>query len=227
MADGDFFIWDGDTLFSLYIPPLREARGGTLTDRDFYDIADSLGVEAAAIKAVVEIETGKNHEGFHTEGRPLVNFDLGLFRRAAARRGVNMAKAQQEHPETFASLNIPRYGSHQDAHYARFDGAMAIDSVAAIESTFWGLFQIGGFNWKLCGASSHADFVERMSRSEYDQLILFANFIRNTGLLNHLRTRNWSAFARLYNGPGYASKGYHTRMAAAYARNKRTMQPRQ
>lgn len=226
IMSGNFYIFEGDTLFSAYIPVIDLPHSGPLTDEDFREIADSLDVEPAAIKAVVEIETGSTRAGFHTDGRPLVNFDLGLFRRAAARRGISLSQAQREYPATFSALNIPRYGSHQAAHYARLDGAMAIDSVAAIESTFWGMFQIGGFNWRLTGATSHEDFVRRVSRSEYDQLVLFANFIRNTGLLRHLRARNWSAFAKLYNGPGYAARGYHTRMAAAYRRYSREMEAR-
>lgn len=223
LVDDCFYVLDGDTIFSLFIPPIELPHSGPLTDADFFEIADSLGVEAAAIKAVVEIETGRTRAGFHSEGHPLVNFDLGLFRRAAARRRVSLAGQAQAHPEVFAPLNIRRYGSQQAAHQARLDGAMAIDSIAAIEATFWGMFQIGGFNWQLAGATSHEDFVRRVSRSEYDQLVLFANFIRNTGLLKHLRSKNWSAFAKLYNGPGYAARGYHTRMAAAYNRYKRTM----
>lgn len=81
------------------------------------------------------------------------------------------------------------------------------------------MFQIGGFNWKKCGAESIDDFVERMSRSERDQLDLFAEFITRAGLLKHLQNKNWAAFARGYNGPSYASRGYHTRMASAYARH--------
>lgn len=222
LAAGNYFIFDGDTLFSRFLPPLEQPHRG-ITDADYYAIADSLGVEAAAIKAVVDIETGSNRTGFHSDGRPLVNFDLGIFKRIASQRGVSLAQGQRAYPETFSPLNIPRYGSHQAAHYARLDGALAIDSVAAIEATFWGMFQIAGFNWKLAGAANQQDFVDRVSRSEYDQLILFANFIRNSGLLKHLRTKNWTAFAKLYNGPGYARYGYHTRMANAYARNRRTM----
>lgn len=221
-ASDNYFVFDGDTLFSAFIPVIKQPHSGPLTDADFRAVADSLGVEVAAIKAVVDIETGRNHTGFHRDGRPLVNFDLGLFKRRAASRGVSLTRARSTHPETFAPLNITRYGSQQAAHYARLDGAMAIDSIAAIEATFWGMFQIGGFNWKLAGATSHQDFVARMSRSEYDQLILFANFIRNTGLLKYLRSKNWSAFARFYNGPGYASHGYHTRLAAAYARHRQS-----
>ena len=60
-----------------------------------------------------------------------------------------------------------------------------------------------------------------MSYSELEQLELFAAFIRNTGMLNDLRAKNWAAFARKYNGASYARRGYHTKMAAAYARFKK------
>ncbi len=226
IMEGNFFIFEGDTLFAAYIPPLEVPHSGPLTDTDFYEIADSLGVEAAAIKAVVEIETGNTHTGFSSDGKPLINFDPGLFRRAARRHGIQLSGMESSHPQAFAQLDIARYGSHQAAHQARLDAAMAIDSTAAIEATFWGMFQIGGFNWRLTGASSPSDFVRRMSRSGYDQLVLFANFIRNTGLLKHLRAKNWSAFAKLYNGPGYAARGYHRRMAAAYRRYRNELPER-
>lgn len=207
-------IIDGDTLHTSFIPRPKAPHSGPLTEADYEEIADSLGVEPAAIRAVVEIETGKTKTGFHAEGKPLINYDLTVFRRTAARRGINLAKHSQS--EAVQPLKISKYGSQQKAQQARLDAAMAIDSLAAIESTFWGMFQIGGFNWKLCGAESPQDFVERMSRSEYDQLELFANFIRNSGMLKYLKAKNWAAFAKMYNGPGYASRGYHTKMAAAY-----------
>jgi hypothetical protein len=59
-----------------------------------------------------------------------------------------------------------------------------------------------------------------MSYSELEQLELFAAFIRNTGMLNDIRNKNWSAFARKYNGASYAKRGYHTKMANAYAKFK-------
>lgn len=208
-------IIDGDTLHTSFIPKRNAPKhSGPLTDEDYNEIAANLGVEAAAIRAVVDIETGKTRTGFHAEGKPIINFDLPVFRRTAARMGINLSRHTSS--EALQGLKISKYGSQQKAQQARLDAAMAIDSIAAIESTFYGMFQIGGFNWKLCGAKSPQDFVERMSRSEYDQLELFANFIRNAGMLKYLKAKNWAAFAKMYNGPAYASRGYHTRMAAAY-----------
>lgn len=212
-------IGDADTLHTSFLPnPDALHHSGRITDADFRKVAADLGVETAAMRAIVDIETGRTHRGINPSGKPVINFDLPVFRRAAARRGVNLAK----HSKSVAlqGVNIKRYGNQQAAQHARLQAAMAIDSVAAIESTFWGMFQIGGFNWKLCGTTDRRQFVEMMSRSEYDQLLLFANYIRNTGLLPYLKNKNWSAFARAYNGPSYAQRRYHTRMAEAYKKYK-------
>lgn len=210
-----FILIEGDTLHTSFIPdPFAKKDSDKLTAKDYKEIAEELGVEVAAIRAIVDIETGKYHKGLYAEGKPVINFDLALFQRALQRRGVNLGKYSNS--PALQKLNIPKYGSLIAAQQARLDAAMEIDSVAAIESTFWGMFQIGGFNWKLCGAKSRQDFVELMSKSEFDQLRLFSKFIVNTGLVDLLRTKNWSRFARLYNGPSYATRGYHTRLAAAY-----------
>ena len=218
-TDGlDFAIGvDGDTI-ALELAP--EYRHGRLTEEDFAEVAAEMDVEVAAIKAVVEIEAGKTHQGFWTDGKPLINFDLAMFRRFAARNGVSLGKYRRSHAVVFTRPMAARYGSQQAAQQARLDAARTIHDLSAIQGTFWGMFQIGGFNWKKCGADSPDEFVRLMSRSERDQLELFAAFVRNSGLLPALKARNWSAFARGYNGPSYAARRYHTRMAAAYARFK-------
>ncbi len=188
----------------------------TLTEEDFREVAERLGVEVAAIKAVVEIEAGQTHEGFSAPGKPLINFDLSMFRRFAAKRGINLSKYSKSHAVVFNS-----HRGLQSRANRRLDAARTINPHAAIEGTFWGMFQIGGFNWDKCGCSSIEEFEERMSRSERDQLDMFAEFITSTGLVKHLRTKNWAAFARGYNGPAYARRAYHTRMAAAYNRHKK------
>ncbi|MDE6684684.1 MAG: N-acetylmuramidase family protein [Duncaniella sp.] len=187
-----------------------------LTEDDFREVAERIGVEVAAIKAIVDIEAGPSHEGFSAPGKPLINFDLTMFRRFATRRGVNLSKYSQSHSVVFNSHR----GSQIKAN-ARLDAARSIDSDAAVEGTFWGMFQIGGFNWKKCGAESLDDFVMRMSRSERDQLDMFVEFVDNSGLLKYLKSKDWESFARGYNGPAYARRNYHTRMASAYARHSR------
>ncbi len=191
-----------------------------LTDDDYREVAEMLGVETAAIKAVVDIEAGREHQGFYAPGLPIINFDLTMFRQHARRAGINLSRYSRSHAVVFAAPNARRYGSTQAAQQERLRMARTIDEKTAVQGTFWGMFQIGGFNWKLCGCSSLEEFVTRMSRSERDQLELFANFIKSIGIDKALARKDWSAFARRYNGPSYASRGYHTRMAAAYKRHK-------
>lgn len=217
----NYVVVDGDTVHVNFLPSDESLRHGRLTERDFEEVAAELGVEVAAIKAVTEIEAGRTHNGFWAEGKPLINFDLGVYRARAARRGVNLKKYASSHAVVFNRPNTARYGSQQAAQQARLDAAMSIDSISAIEGTFWGMFQIGGFNYARCGAASHSDFVRLMSRSERDQLELFAEFVRRSGLLPALQKKDWRTFARGYNGPSYASRGYHTRLAASYAKHAR------
>ncbi|HAF23464.1 MAG TPA: hypothetical protein DCK93_11245, partial [Blastocatellia bacterium] len=53
-------------------------------------------------------------------------------------------------------------------------------------------------------------------RSEADQLDSFVRFVDVNGLAKYLRTKNWAAFARGYNGPKYKINPYDTKLAAAY-----------
>lgn len=206
-------------------PQHHEANPGSivrLTEEDYRDVAARLGVEVATIKAVVEIEAGPSHEGFFKAGLPLINFDMSMYRKFAGKKGINLSKYYKSHAVVFARPSASRYGSTQAAQQERLRVARTIDNATAIQGCFWGMFQIGGFNWRKCGCSTIDEFVERMSRSEREQLELFADFMINTGMVQHLKTKNWSAFARSYNGPSYASRGYHTRLANSYAKHLRS-----
>lgn len=206
----DYIVVDRDTIRFDFETMLRAQP---LTEQDYVDVARELGVEVAAIKAVVEIETGRTRRGFNPDATPVINFDLTVFRSIATRRHIPLGRYSKSHSVVFSRSAS---GTQQRAQHARLSAAMEIDSIAAIEGTFWGMFQIGGFNWKRCGAKSHYDFMERMWRNEREQLELFAEFLRRSGLLKHLQAKNWTAFARGYNGPSYAANSYHTRLARAY-----------
>lgn len=201
--------------------PEKDADGFMrLTEQDYREVAEELGVEVAAIKAVVDIEAGAAHRGFWAPGKPIINFDLSMYRRYAAKRGVSLSAAKKKSPVIFRRPDVRRYGSQQAGQQARLDAARAIDDASAIEGTFWGMFQIGGFNWKKLGFSSPMEMAEAMSKSEREQLEIFARFITEFNMLDALRSKNWLGFALKYNGPRARARGYHTRMARAYAKHK-------
>jgi hypothetical protein len=77
-----------------------------------------------------------------------------------------------------------------------------------------------GFNWKALGYESLQEFVNRMYESEGQHLDAFVRYVKVNDLGRFLRTKNWAAFAKGYNGADYARNKYDTKMAQAYARHK-------
>lgn len=216
-------IWLDSAYFSHWYKltdPVADRPWDRLTEEDYIEVAAELGVEVPAIKAVVDIETGRTHQGFWKKGKALINFDLAMYRKYAPRNGVNLKSAKKKQPVIFRSPDVRKYGSQQAAQYARFEAAMEINPAAAIEGCFWGMFQIGGFNWKICGCRSAAEFLERVNRSEREQLELFAAYCRARGLVKYIQKKDWAAFSLRYNGPGYKKRGYHKKMAEAYKKFK-------
>ena len=187
-----------------------EERYLHLTEADFLVVAKELDIEVAAIKAVVEIEAGAAMKGFWAPGIPEINFDTTMY---------SKYKSKAESKEGAKDEKVPAgLKGYALKEWTQLINARKTNAMGANLGTFWGMFQIGGFNYKLCGCSNVNEFVRRMAFSELEQLQLFAAFISNTGMVKYLQNKDWSGFARRYNGPSYAKRGYHTKMAKAYAK---------
>lgn len=116
--------------------------------------------------------------------------------------------------------------------YLRLINAYRLNANAALQSCSWGKFQIMGQNFKLCGMRSAEDFVKKMCESESGQIQLLTGFIRKKplawknpknkalgkeiSLWDAVKTKNWRAIAFNYNGPGYETYAYHTKLENAY-----------
>ena len=184
----------------------------TLQEADYQRVAEELGVEIAAIKAVVLIEAGAALEGFLAPGVPVINFDPTMYQKMKS-KDTRKAPKDAKIPDGIKSA----YGRKE---WQQLINARKVNIDKANMGTFWGMFQIGGFNYKICGCESVDEFVEKMSESEVAQLELFAKLIVNAKQVEYLRRKDWSGFARRYNGPSYAKRGYHTKMANAYRKFK-------
>lgn len=182
-------------------------------------MARQLGVEEAALRAVVEVECS-SRGGFLSDGRPRILFEGHIFWKRLAARGIDPASIAASNPD----ILYPRW-TH--AHYRggkgeweRLERAMGICEEAAVESASWGLFQIMGFHWKTCGCTSPSDFRYRMERSEREQMALALRFLEKTGIAKHLKTKDWCTFVLRYNGSGYKKNRYDEKLVAAYHRYK-------
>ncbi|MCO5157514.1 MAG: N-acetylmuramidase family protein [Aquamicrobium sp.] len=185
-----------------------------LSDGDVRTIAGYLGCHVAAVRAVIQVESAGR--AFGNDKRPIILNEPHVFYRelgpdAKRDRAVREGLA-------YAKWGAKPYPRSQPERYAWLKKAMTIDEAAALKSCSWGLGQVMGFNHKVCGFDTVQAFVEAMKYSEGAHLYAIARFIVSKGLQRHLKAKNWSSFAKGYNGSGYAKHGYHTKLAAAYAR---------
>lgn len=176
-------------------------------------LAENLGVESAALRAVLTVESGVF--GFDKSKRPKALFERHHFYKHLKGKPDVLQQAVN------AGLAYPDWGEKpypkgSDAVYAEIEAACNLDLDAALLSVSWGLGQIMGSNYKLVGCDSVQQMVEQAKESEIAQLKQMANFIKSTGLLDELQRKDWAAFAKGYNGPKYAVNGYDTKLAAAY-----------
>lgn len=57
---------------------IEKSNSGRLIDEDFTQVAELLGCEPAALKAVQQVETG-GRGGFFSPGRPAILFEGHIF----------------------------------------------------------------------------------------------------------------------------------------------------
>ena len=180
---------------------------GKLTPQGIRHAAGVCGCEVAAIQAVIDVEAAG--DGFLSDGRPKILFERHVFHRLTGGRFDVI--------NPLVSDRKPGGYNVRDS-YTKLYIALQLDADAAVQSASWGIGQLMGFNWQLCGERSLHGFLLAMHHNEDAQLALMAQFIRSVGADDELRRRDWAGFARIYNGPAYARNSYDTKLAAAYKR---------
>lgn len=174
-------------------------------------VAGYLGCETAMVRALIEVES--KNAGFE-DGRPIILNEYHWFYRLTS--GASRDRAVMERL-AYPDWDINRYPRSQEARYDWLAKAVRIDKEAALKSCSWGLGQVMGFNHDTCGFPTAEEFVRAMMHSKGAQLMVIARFIVGNRLQRHLRNKNWSAFARGYNGRGYRRNDYHNKLRRKYA----------
>lgn len=180
------------------------------------EAAATARIPAAALLAVAEVESGGQTDVL-IDGRrePLIRWEGHYFHMLLPE--PLRARAVREKLASPRAGEIPNPSS-QARRYEILRRAMAIDEAAALSSASWGIGQVMGANWRLCGYPDVQALVATARRSVAGQIEVMMRFIQGAGLADELRRLDWAAFARVYNGPAYARNRYDTRMKAAYER---------
>ncbi|QIG67788.1 endolysin [Rhizobium phage RHph_Y38] len=179
--------------------------------------ANVLQVEYATLAAVVQVESN-GVLGAWINGRlePIIRYEGHYFDRLCnpAKRDA-ARKAGVSSPEAGKIAN-PK---SQEDRWKLVLKAAQIDKDAAFQSCSYGIGQVMGSHWSALGYPSLDDFLRKVRSGFEGQLEVMAKFIIKNGLVDEMRNRDFSGFARGYNGPKYRKYKYDTAMASAYAAN--------
>lgn len=188
-----------------------------LTNEMIKDLSIRLGLEPALLKAVQLVEAA-GRDGFLADGRPQILFEGHIMYKEVHKKFPDRDLAYL--CKRYSTIFFPKWdkskylgGVHE---YKRLELAKEIDEECALKSASWGMFQIMGFNHKICGCQDVYDFVHKMSESHEKQLELMYYFMHNSGCLKNLKEKDWAGFAKKYNGPGYAQNAYDQKLRNAY-----------
>jgi hypothetical protein len=175
-------------------------------------LAHALDVKISALRAVATVESAGAGFLAAPDDRPKILFEGHIFHR------LTQGRFSAAHPTlSFRKWTRAHYAKNQPAEWQRLERASQLDRPAALQSASWGMFQIMGFNYPLCGFTDVEAFVAQQKAGATEQLECFTRFITREVFLKPLRKLDWAGFAKQYNGPAFAANQYDRKMAAAFA----------
>ncbi|MGZ2487157.1 hypothetical protein ACVITL_005742 [Rhizobium pisi] len=175
-----------------------------------------LGTDPVAALAVWYVESGGRS---FMPGRPILRFENHVL---FDNWGKNHAAEFDLHFKFGTRNGVPgkRYENHefrvgdsgpfqklhdgrQGTEYAALGLAQSLSGAeAGCLSASWGGAQIMGFNYDVCGFASAEQMVSAFSADERWQVLAFADFCRDKGLIEKIKTESWNDFGAIYNGNG-------------------------
>lgn len=191
-----------------------------MTARAPVDVAVSamqLNVDTAALGAVLQVETSGS--GFLPDGRPRILLERHKVWAATSPAQRVLLGAQDCNPTPGGYATGPDADARGAGEWVRFERVAAVvgDEVAA-QCCSWGLGQVMGANYATCGFTNAVGLMFASALNERAQLDVMMRFIQaQPGMLGALRAKQWTAFARAYNGPNFAINQYDTKLSDAYA----------
>lgn len=183
--------------------------------------AKRLGVEVAALRAILEKESSGS--GFNADGTPKILYERHImFRRLCVNVGVlKTGLLAKQYPDL---VNSRGYGAGGYGKYSeqpkKLERAASIDRTSALESCSWGIAQIMGYHWELCGFKSVQGFVNAMYKSEDAQFEVFVKFLEGAGIVPYLKKLDWAGVALRYNGKNYKQNNYDKDLEKYYKKFK-------
>ncbi|WP_232427637.1 N-acetylmuramidase family protein [Burkholderia ubonensis] len=200
-----------------------------ISDEKYKQVAKDLSCEVAAVKAVAMTES--HGAGFCANGLPKIRYERHMFMRASLPKERRFEAPPLFRKETnpfpkYPNLCFPAQGDYQNGEkddsgwasledeqimyqYERLFRACALNRDYAIMACSWGAFQIMGIFWEEMGYASPVELANLAMQGIDGQLDIFVAYCKmNKNAITALKDKNWTNFAKAYNGnsapPSYA-----------------------
>ena len=193
------------------------SKSKRLTNQQLLDTAYKFNISPNVLYSVLVNETG-GRSAFDNQGRVKILFEGHIFYKLLDKKGFDVESIKNSNQNQFNIL-YDSYSKRGNAYkldqYYRLNNAITIDRDSALQSASYGIGQVLGTNYKTCGYKTIDDFVRDMNIGEFKQLEIMMKFITaNKKMYKALQQEDFQTFARLYNGPAYATNNYDTKLAA-------------
>jgi hypothetical protein len=169
--------------------------------------AKANGIPPSMLLAFREVESKQS--GFLPDGRPIILFERHKFYSWLVKaKGLPFAQSvTATHPNICNPERGGYYGYERE--HDRLKVAEGFSVEGAWSSASWGMFQVMGFNYNLCGYLNVPTFIQDMRLSETKHLDAAIGYLKGVnGLMAAMRQRNYTRVAEMYNGRD--QQGYDT-----------------
>ena len=173
--------------------------------------------DAAYIWTVVEVETAGLTQGFgfRVDRRPQILFERHIFKKFTD-GCFDRSAPEISGPAGNYGLLSEQYNKLEKALELCAKAKLGVEP--ALKATSWGMGQVMGFNYASAGYKSAAAMIQAMVKSEDAHLLAMAGYLRANRLAEKLVNRDWTGFAKIYNGTNYWQNRYDVKLAEQYQR---------
>jgi len=173
--------------------------------------AERIGVEYEALQAIAMQEELKGRAFRY--GMPTLLFECHIFTSSLRKRGISpnkVASNDRRLEDIICTIGYRKYGSYR-LQKKRYELAKTVNRDAAIEACSWGMYQVLGVNYEMCGYSSPSEFREAADTRE-GQLDMFVRYLESRkGLIDALKRKDWSKVKKLYQGKKFIDRNHDGR----------------
>lgn len=166
--------------------------------------ADNLNIDVNFVLAIMTVEAGK--KPFGPNGMPIMRFEPHVFNGQLRQQGVSGSPGTWADGNKLVGRKVDGVSCEggQAGEQACLAKAISINKEAAYRSISMGIGQIMGFNYKLANFNNAEEMFQSFSQSGGGlkaQLHGMFNLIKaSPAILNTIKSKNFSAFTKAYNG---------------------------